>query len=186
MRKLELRLEDWTYGFSGGEKPLSYMRLAGEPLSDADAARLTVALEFFDRALIGALAAIDIRGINSDAACAFSRAAELTLLRFGVRIVGLEEKPEEMWKCPGCYQDFTTSAYEEHRGRCRPGKALGERCFFCGRKAKEPRTGFLPEHRNGPNDDDKTNRSFVRGGKRGGAATAAKKARLRGESWADL
>lgn len=71
-------------------------------------------------------------------------------------------------------------------GYCDHGKALNARCFFCGRKAKEPRTGFLPEHRNGPNDEATTSKGFTLRGKNGGKATAAKKARLRGELWADL
>jgi hypothetical protein len=75
-------------------------------------------------------------------------------------------------------------------GYCDHGKSLRERCFFCRRKAEAPRTGVLPEHRNPP-EEARRYGHLTAGGKKGGAATAAKRARERGEesapvSWSEL
>lgn len=89
MRTLELRLETVEH-FHGGKPNFT-------DYASADRGRIVAALEFFDRALVSALSgtagtALDnIRGI-SPAHDAFNEAAALTLLRFGVRIVGLEEE----------------------------------------------------------------------------------------------
>lgn len=90
MRTLELRLEHVGYGWDGSgdnARPVKYL-LSGATagLLDSEQARLFAALEFFDRALVhpGPL------GYATDI---FDRTAALTLLRFGVRIVGLEAEP---------------------------------------------------------------------------------------------
>ena len=72
---------------------------------------------------------------------------------------------------------------------CDHGKHLRERCIFCGREGAKKRgrprkIELFGEHRNPPAQVD--NRAAEQG-KRGGQATAAKKARERGEvAWADL
>lgn len=72
---------------------------------------------------------------------------------------------------------------------CDHGKHFRERCFFCGRegakKRGRPRKVALPgEHRNQPAEEPRRANSASRNG---GRATAAKKARERGEvAWADL
>jgi hypothetical protein len=76
-------------------------------------------------------------------------------------------------------------------GYCDHGKSLRDRCFWCkreaakrpGRPPKELKVEPVPEHRNPPAPPE---RNWATRGGKGGAATAAKKARLRGKSWADL
>jgi hypothetical protein len=98
MRTLELRLEHVDYGwtFEGGAAGAERYR-PDEPRSSGDQARIAAALEFFDRALIRGMASAVSPAPHSSGGqlpgVIFEHAAALTLLRFGVRIVGLEAEP---------------------------------------------------------------------------------------------
>lgn len=87
MRTLELRLEDVGYGWQA-EAATAYIASATVPdcSGPEEAARAFAALAFFDRALLAPLTD------GCSAGACFEKAAGLTLLRFGVRIIGLEEE----------------------------------------------------------------------------------------------
>ncbi len=97
MRTLELRLDDVQYETVNGWPQRRINLGTGED------ARLSAALEFFDRALVqmgGGQAVVTPESepeVDEAARAAFKMAAALTLLRFGVRIVGLESEnsPQE-------------------------------------------------------------------------------------------
>jgi len=71
---------------------------------------------------------------------------------------------------------------------CDHGKHMRARCFFCGREGKAGRPVQIRppgEHRNPPSEGREIFASAR--GRAGGRATAAKRARERGEvAWADL
>lgn len=89
MRTLELRLEEWNYGWDDG-KLAAWEAMQTPPRTNSDYARVNAALEFFDRALVAALGGVTGAPGGTPARTAFVWAAALTLLRFGVRIVGLD------------------------------------------------------------------------------------------------
>ena len=89
MRTLELRLAEDVY--YGPDMPPGLGRVGREGWSEFDQARVQAALEFFDRALAGALSG-GVALMHEGAHAAFLAAQDATLLRFGVRIIGLEEE----------------------------------------------------------------------------------------------
>ncbi len=93
MKPLELQLEDVGYCFEEGTWRV---HIEGAPMPEEDAARKFAALEFFDCALMAAFSdqaglAHSISEPGYASGLAFSEAVSLTLLRFGVRIVGLRD-----------------------------------------------------------------------------------------------
>lgn len=119
-RMLELRLEDAL----GAWPP----HLLKDP---EETTRLAAALEFFDRALVGgfdqavtlavAYTPEDEPSAEALARSAFKAAAALTLLRFGVRIVGLEEEaPPPM----ACWCGNLAAGYSGDRPLCKDHLAL--------------------------------------------------------------
>lgn len=94
MRTLELRLAEDVY--YGKDMPPGPGRVGREEWSEFDQARAQVALEFFDQALISGMGGIlnPATYVNAPTQSVFEVAAALTLLRFGVRIVGLEADEE--------------------------------------------------------------------------------------------
>lgn len=96
MSPLELRLEDWQVVDEAAGRAVWAPRFDPEaqPLQLETLLRLRAALEFFDRALVAALGGVTGAPGGTPARTAFVWAAALTLLRFGVRIVGLEQEPD--------------------------------------------------------------------------------------------
>lgn len=95
MPLLELRLEDWQVVDEAGGRAVWAPRFDpdAQPLQLEKLLLLRAGLEFFDRALVSGMAALSDREEFLPVRV-FSGAAELTLLRFGVRIAGLESEPD--------------------------------------------------------------------------------------------